>query len=109
MSNIQETVIDEISKVNDKVKVNEKVDSVINDAFEIEIKDYLKKLNEDIGFYWWKYYTYCAFWTNISVPINLTITILTALTTGQTATGSLINNETSTIFGINTFLDQYNN
>jgi hypothetical protein len=71
-----------------------------NEELEKETIEYLKKINEDIGFYWWKYYTYCVFWSNISVPINLTITILTALTTGQTATGSLINNETSTIFGI---------
>lgn len=87
MANIQETDVDQISRADGKV-------------LETDIKDYLKKINEDIGFYWWKYYTYCAFWANISVPINLTITILTALTTGQTATGSLINNETSTIFGI---------
>lgn len=65
-----------------------------------EVKDYLGKMNEDIGFYWWKYYTYCAFWSNVSVPINLTITILTALTTGQTATGTLIDNHTSMIFGV---------
>ena len=76
------------------------LDTHCSETIEAEIKDYLKKLNEDIGFYWWKYYTYCAFWSNISVPINLTITILTALTTGQTATGSLIDNNTSTVFGI---------
>lgn len=65
-----------------------------------DLKEFLKKMNEDIGLYWWKYYTYCAFWANIAVPLNLTITILTALTTGQTATGSLLDNHTSMIFGI---------
>jgi hypothetical protein len=100
MANIQETDVDQMD-INETIKVNEETIRVINDeALETEIKDYLKKINEDIGFYWWRYYTYCAFWANISVPINLTITILTALTTGQTATGTLINNETSTIFGI---------
>lgn len=102
MSGIQETDIDQISSsdVSTRNGGNNGVNVELNHSLEIEINGYLKKLNEDIGFYWWKYYTYCAFWSNISVPINLTITILTALTTGQTATGSLINNETSTIFGI---------
>jgi hypothetical protein len=99
ISIIQETNIDQNCLSDNNIGVQPINEEIIH-SLEIEIKDYLKKLNEDIGFYWWKYYTYCAFWSNISVPINLTITILTALTTGQTATGSLINNETSTIFGI---------
>ena len=111
MPDIQETDIDQISSSDDNSGVNSGVNSEVNrvvnqineetiQSLEFEIKDYLKKINVDIGFYWWKYYTYCAFWSNISVPINLTITILTALTTGQTATGSLIDNHTSTVFGI---------
>ena len=107
MANIQETDLDH-NNSSDESLSNDGINRCVNGAtniennhsLELEIKDYLKKLNEDIGFYWWKYYTYCAFWSNISVPINLTITILTALTTGQTATGSLIDNHTSTIFGI---------
>lgn len=106
VSAIQETNLDPNSS-SDESSSHDGVKRVVNGvnidsyhSLELEIRDYLKKLNEDIGFYWWKYYTYCAFWSNISVPINLTITILTALTTGQTATGTLINNETSTIFGI---------
>lgn len=104
MSQIQVTDLDDITELSsiDNSGENEgnKKTNQVNELLESEITDYLKKLNEDIGFYWWKYYTYCAFWSNISVPINLTITILTALTTGQTATGSLIDNHTSTIFGI---------
>lgn len=102
MSGIQETNLDPNSSSDNEVnsEVNGLTNIEMNHSLELEIKDYLKKLNEDIGNHWWKYYTYCAFWSNISVPINLTITILTALTTGQTATGTLINNETSTIFGI---------
>lgn len=101
MSGIQESNLDPNSSSDEGVNIVNRVTNIeINQSLELEIKDYLKKLNEDIGINWWKYYTYCAFWSNISVPINLTITILTALTTGQTATGSLINNETSTIFGI---------
>lgn len=103
MPNIQETDLDHNNSSDESSSndgVNRETNIELNHSLELEIKDYLKKLNEDIGFYWWKYYTYCAFWSNISVPINLTITILTALTTGQTATGSLIDNHTSTIFGI---------
>ena len=108
MARIQETNLD-ISGTQENSETNQQVNSETNtdtilyisaaDA-EKEIKEYLKKMNKDIGYFWWKYYTYCAFWANVSVPINLTITILTALTTGQTATGSLIDNHTSTIFGI---------
>jgi len=100
---IQETDLDHDSSSDESSRNNRNngdVNLELCTTLENEINGYLKKLNEDIGFYWWKYYTYCAFWSNISVPINLTITILTALTTGQTATGSLIDNHTSTIFGI---------
>ncbi len=64
-----------------------------------EIKGYLDKINKDLGYYWWKRYIYTAFWNNISTPINLSIIILTALTTGQSATQNLISKELSTILG----------
>jgi len=64
-----------------------------------EIERYMNKINYDIGFYWWKRYIYCGFWNNISTPINLSITVITALTTGQSATQNIINSETSTILG----------
>ena len=48
------------------------------------------KLNEDIGFYYWKKYVAAALWSNISMPINLVITFLTALTAAQANTESLI-------------------
>ena len=67
---------------------------------EEESNCYIDKLNEDIGFYWWKRYIYSAFWSNISTPINLSIIILTALTTGENATQNLINQNVSTILGI---------
>lgn len=82
-----------------------------------ESNGYIEKLNYDIGYFWWKQYVYCAFWSNISTPINLLITILTALTTGQSATNSLISESTNTQLGItalfisifNTFFVQHNN
>ena len=67
---------------------------------EDESKSYIEKINADIGYYWWKRYIYTAFWSNISTPINLSIIILTALTTGENATQNLIGKEASTILGV---------
>lgn len=64
-----------------------------------DVKKYVNKLNKDIGFYWWKRYIYCGFWSNISTPINLSIVVITALTTGQSATQQLVSDRTSTILG----------
>ncbi len=66
---------------------------------EDEIKGYIEKINQDIGFYWWKRYIYSAFWSNISTPINLAIVVFTAITTGQTATKNLVSEEVSTLLG----------
>ena len=82
---------------------------------EEEINSYIEKINTDIGFYWRKRYVYSAFWANISTPINLSIIILTALTTGQNATQNLISPGTATILGatvlfvsiFNTFFKPY--
>ena len=48
------------------------------------------KLDKDLGFYYWKYYIAGAFWSNIATPINLAITILSALVSGQANTDSLL-------------------
>jgi len=73
-------------------------------------------INKNSGFYWWKRYTYSAIWSLSATPINLFITIFTALTTAQTTTGSLLGNNTSALLGIstlvlsvvNTFFKPYN-
>jgi hypothetical protein len=79
------------------------------DDIEDEIKCYIDKMNKDVGFFWWKRYIYSAFWQNISTPINLSIVILTAFTTGQSATSNLISANTSTILGVVTlFLSIFN-
>ena len=49
-----------------------------------------EKLDTDLGFYYWKYYIAGAFWSNIATPINLCITILSALISGQANTDSLL-------------------
>ena len=47
-------------------------------------------VNRKIGYNWWKRYVAGAFWSNITTPTNLAITLLTAVTTGEVATKNLI-------------------
>ncbi len=49
-----------------------------------------KKLDKEIGYNYWKKYVASVFWSQISTPINLTITMLTAITTAQIQTSDLI-------------------
>jgi hypothetical protein len=51
------------------------------------------KIDQDLGFYFWKRYTAAAFWTQISTPINLLITLMTALTTAQSASSNILPEE----------------
>jgi hypothetical protein len=78
-----------------------------------------ENLNSVIGISWWKKYIASAFWSNISTPINFSITLLTTLNTGQATTGNLLSNDiyinlsivTLVLSTINTFFkpnDQYN-
>jgi hypothetical protein len=55
-----------------------------------QYQEICEKLNKDIGFYWWKRYVAAAFWANVSTPFNLSITLITAMTTGQAATQDLL-------------------
>lgn len=48
------------------------------------------KINTEIGFRFWNKYVSAAFWSNISLPINLSITMMTALSTGQATTENLL-------------------
>ena len=52
-----------------------------------------EKLDKDIGFYFWKYYIAGAFWSNIATPINLCITIMSALVSAQANSDDLISNK----------------
>jgi hypothetical protein len=49
-----------------------------------------KKIDKEIGYNYWKKYVASVFWSQISTPINLTITMLTAITTAQIQTNDLI-------------------
>jgi hypothetical protein len=74
------------------------------DPSKNEIEGYIKKINYDIGFYFWKYYVYSAFWNYISTPLNLLITIMTALTTGNSAAKGLLTDTLMTNIGIATLM-----
>lgn len=64
------------------------------DDYEYGKYQYMEKLetkiNNDIGFRFWSKYVSSAFWSNISLPINLSITMMTALSTGQATTENLL-------------------
>jgi len=53
-----------------------------------------RKLDKEIGYNYWKKYVASAFWSQISTPINLTITFLTAITTAYSQTESIISQST---------------
>ena len=51
------------------------------------------KINKVLAANWWNKYIAAAFWSNMSTPINLTIMLLTTLTTGQATTNNLLSSE----------------
>jgi hypothetical protein len=51
------------------------------------------KLNRDISWFYWKKYIASAFWSQLSTPVNLSITLMTALTTAQANAPDLLDNE----------------
>jgi hypothetical protein len=58
---------------------------------DLEImKNLEEKINEELGFKWWKKYIGGAFWNQISTPMNLSITLLTAVTTAQTTSNGFL-------------------
>jgi hypothetical protein len=73
------------------------------------------KLDTDIGFYYWKRYIAAMFWSQISMPVNLLITLMTALTTAQANAPGIISDElykqitiaTLIITTLNTFFRPY--
>lgn len=49
-----------------------------------------KKIDKEIGYNYWKKYVASVFWSQISTPISLMITMLTAVTTAQIESNDLI-------------------
>lgn len=74
------------------------------------------KLDRDLGFFYWKKYIAAAFWAQIATPINLMITLLTALTTAQATSPELLSHSlyvnisiaTLIITTLNTFFRPHN-
>lgn len=74
-----------------------------NDEKSLIIKKIIflkKKLDKEIGYNYWKKYIASVFWSQISTPINLTITMLTAITTAQIQTSDLISQQISSQLAI---------
>ena len=61
-----------------------------DDAVAGEMRRMEALLDKELGFHWWKRYVAAAFWSNVSTPVNLAITLFTALTTAQTTTDNLL-------------------
>jgi len=88
--------------MSDDNSSNEKKEEIEMMYYVVDIsnnKDFVlfmeSKLDIDIGYYYWKKYIASAFWSNMSTPINLIITLLTAVTTAQTASSNIVSEETS--------------
>lgn len=58
------------------------------------------KLDVMIGFGWWKRYIAAAFWSNITTPLNLSITLLTALTTMQISSSDVFSKDVITAINV---------
>lgn len=63
-------------------------------SFQKLANDLEDKLDGEIGNHWWKVYIASAFWSNVSTPINLLITLLSAVTAGQASTDTLLSHST---------------
>lgn len=61
-------------------------------------------LNKRIGRQAWKKYLSAAFWNYITTPINFSITLLTAIATGQAATANILNPQQTLIVLFVTFV-----
>jgi hypothetical protein len=59
-----------------------------------------KKLDKEIGYHYWKRHVASVFWSQVSTPINLTITMLTAITTAQLQTNSFISSDIGSYLAI---------
>lgn len=82
--------------LNDKKEEIEMMYCVVDISSNKDFVIFLEsKLDIDIGYYYWKKYIASAFWSNISTPINLIITLLTAVTTAQTASSNIVSDKTS--------------
>ena len=75
------------------------------EEYENKVEKLRVYLDSWIGFYYWEQY-YCTwFWTNISMPINLALTLATALIAAQaSSTGSLLREHDYMILSFTTMI-----
>ena len=73
-------------------------------ASEIDMNKLESEINHIIGIRWWKPYISGAFWSNIATPINISISILSLITAGQSALSSWISPSVSTTISISVFM-----
>jgi len=62
------------------------------------------KIDNDLGYYFWKKYIASAFWAQLSTPLNLAITMLTAITTAQSTSSGFLSREAYRDISITTLL-----
>lgn len=90
--------------------MKEKKDESSNSSVGLRAKNILymqkleNKLNGEIGFNWWKRYISSAFWDNLGTPINLTITLLTAVSAAQVSTGNLMSPYANSVINLVTLI-----
>ncbi len=99
-----------------KIEITERESDISLNKIKKNIRKIENFLQGKIGFYWWKKYIAGAFWSNIATPVNLSITLITAFTTGQAVTNSLLDNTTYSYLSVaaliistlNTFFSPHN-
>lgn len=83
-NNVKDIYI-EMNKIKDiTVNINNK--NELTNEMEILEED----INKVIGFSWWKRYVAGSFWSNIATPLNVSMSILTLITTGEALTKTLL-------------------
>ena len=87
--NLEEQKVELVPVVTNSEQILE-VEDTIESVFKNEMEIIEFDLNNKIGFSWWKRYIAGAFWSNVATPINLSLSLITLMTTGQTTTKSLL-------------------
>jgi fumarate reductase subunit C len=83
-----ETLEEEDSSIHTYVFIDENPVVVLENMKTLE-----NHLNRILAQQWWQKYIAAAFWSNMSTPVNLTIMLLTTLTTGQATTSNLLSSQ----------------
>jgi hypothetical protein len=94
--NEEKQITENINEEKENIIISKEIQQYINNIkeknenIEIYVAKIKIKIDTELGYRFWKNYIKNGFWSIISLPINLSITMLTAITTGQGATDSLL-------------------